>query len=82
MCGLRAENKSRTCRGMHLNWIVCSFDRTMERLVRKILELVEEFGDLTPEGTGIAHYIISRVSLRKLFYDLRAHVHPDSEAPQ
>ena len=24
MYGLRAENKSRTCRGMNLNWIVCS----------------------------------------------------------
>jgi len=35
-----------------------------------------------PEGTGIAHYIISRVSLRKFFYYLRTHVHPDSEAPR
>jgi len=41
----------------HDHLLTLSFDRTMERLVRKILELVEEFGDLTPEGTGIAHYI-------------------------
>jgi CRP/FNR family cyclic AMP-dependent transcriptional regulator len=41
----------------HDQLLTLSFDKTMERLVRKVLELVEELGDSTPEGTGIAHYI-------------------------
>ena len=41
----------------HDQLLVLSFDKTMERLVRKVLELAEEFGDSTSEGTSIAHYI-------------------------
>ena len=41
----------------HDQLLTLSFDKTMERLVRRILELVEELGDSVPGGTGIAHYI-------------------------
>jgi CRP/FNR family transcriptional regulator, cyclic AMP receptor protein len=41
----------------HDQLLMLAFDKTMERLVRKVLELAEEFGDSTSEGTGIAHYI-------------------------
>jgi hypothetical protein len=41
----------------HDQLLMLAFDKTMERLVRKVLELAEESGDSTSEGTGIAHYI-------------------------
>lgn len=41
----------------HDQLVILSFDKTMERLVRKVLELAEELGNSTAQGTGIAHYI-------------------------
>src|SRR5581483_3424751 len=41
----------------HDQLMILSFDKTMERLARKVLELADELGDSTPEGTHIAHYI-------------------------
>lgn len=41
----------------HDQLMILSFDKTMERLARKVLELADELGDSTAEGTNIAHYI-------------------------
>ena len=41
----------------HDQLMILSFDKTMERLARKVLELADELGDSTGEGTNIAHYI-------------------------
>lgn len=41
----------------HDQLMILSFDKTMERLARKVLELADELGDSTSEGTNIAHYI-------------------------
>lgn len=41
----------------HDQLLILSFETTMERLVRKVLELAADLGDSAPEHTGIAHYI-------------------------
>jgi CRP/FNR family cyclic AMP-dependent transcriptional regulator len=41
----------------HDQLMILSFDKTMERLALKVLELADELGDSTVEGTNIAHYI-------------------------
>jgi CRP/FNR family transcriptional regulator, cyclic AMP receptor protein len=37
--------------------LILSFDKTMERLIRKLLDLAEHLGEPAPEGVSIMHYV-------------------------